>query len=176
MTLLETNLYLLQCWQTAYAVAGEAVLAPFGLSEVDIDAVLSVDAATRQRWAALPVALALSRPGLLTALRAGNNARIYGFIARGRDRLTTPAVARLCKPINAHLLAAWSGIGGNAETCRTFGLDTTDLSALDGASETALANWSRLPIALATPKPGLLPDLFAAVEPRFAAFIHALQA
>ena len=74
MSLLETNLCLLQCWQTAYEVAGEAVLGPFGLSEADIDAVLTVDTATRQRWAALPVALALPRPGLLTALGAGNNA------------------------------------------------------------------------------------------------------
>lgn len=176
MSLLETNLYLLQCWQVAYGVACEAVLAPFGLGEADIDAVLTVDAATRRRWAALPVALAQPRPGLLTALRANNNARIHGFIGGGRDRLTTPAVARLCKPINAHLLAAWSGIAGDAEACRTFGLDAADRTALDGASETVLANWSPLPITLATPEPGLLPGLFAAVEPRFAAFIHALQA
>lgn len=160
----------------AYEVAGEAVLGPFGLSEADIDAVLTVDTATRQRWAALPIALALPRPGLLTALGAGNNAHIDGCMAHGRNRLTTPAMARLCKPINAHLLAAWSGIVSNAKACRTFGLDAADRTALDGASKTVLANWSRLPITLATPKPGLLPGLFAAAEPRFAAFIHALQA
>ena len=70
MSVQATNLHLMHSWELAYAFAGEAVLPLFGLSGSDIDAVLTVDLATRSRWAATSPAFALPRPGLLTALRA----------------------------------------------------------------------------------------------------------
>ena len=90
----ETNYCVMQCWEIAYRMVGEAALPPFGLSEADIDAVLTVDELTRRRWAMSPISLVQHRRGLLTALRARNDARIYGFIADGRGPLTTPAITQ----------------------------------------------------------------------------------
>ena len=103
----ETNYCVMQCWEIAYRMVGEAALPPFGLSEADIDAVLTVDELTCRRWAMSPISLVQPRRGLLTALRARNDARIYGFIADGRGPLTTPAITRLPYAANAHLLTAW---------------------------------------------------------------------
>ena len=64
MSVQATNLYLMHAWEIAYAFAGEAVLPLFGLSGGDIDAVLTVDDATRNRWAAISPALARPRPGI----------------------------------------------------------------------------------------------------------------
>ena len=45
-------------------------------------------------------------------------------------------------------------------------------AAIDAA---VLADWSRLPIAVAVPRPGLLPGLLAQAEPQLTAFIASLS-
>lgn len=170
-----TNLHLLASWAAAYCAAGEAALPPFGLSEADIDAVLTVDEAAWRRWAALPLSLVEPRRGLLTALRAGNEHRVHSFVVNGRGPLTTPAIGRLPVPVNGYLLATWRRAATEPEWSRRFALDNDDAAALDGAEDSAIEQWSKLPIALATPKPGLLAGLFEREEPRLVAFLSALQ-
>ena len=97
----------MQCWAIAYRTVGEAALPPFGLSEADLDAILTVDEAAWRRWAELPLSLVEPRRGLLTALRAGNEPRVHSFVVQGRGPLPTAAIGRLPAPVNGYLLATW---------------------------------------------------------------------
>ena len=84
MSVQATNLHLMSSWELAYAFAGEAVLPLFGLSGSDIDAVLTVDLATRSRWAATSPAFALPRPGLRAGGLAVHGRRVV--LESGRVR------------------------------------------------------------------------------------------
>ena len=170
-----TNLYLMESWAAAYRAAGEAALPPFGLSEADIDAVLTTGEPAWRHWAGGPLSLAQPRRGLLAALRAGNEHGVHSFVASARGPLTTPAIGRLPRPANIHLLTAWRQAAGHPGLSRLFDLDAGDVAALDDAEDGAIERWSSLPIALATPRPGLLPGLFERQEPRLVAFLNALQ-
>ena len=81
-----SNFHLLHCWALAYRTVGEAALPPFGLSEADLDAILTVDEAAWRRWAELPLSLVEPRRGLLTALRAGNEPRVHSFVVKAAAR------------------------------------------------------------------------------------------
>lgn len=174
MTTTETNLAMLRCWQLAYRLAGEAALPAFGLSEADIDAVLTVDEATKRLWAELPTSLVAPRPGLLTALRAGDRLGVEAHRGRAASITGPPRLERLPRVANTHLISAWAQAATNLGGSRMFDLAAEDVAALRGTSNTALRAWSELPIALATPKPGLLPGLFAQAEPRVTAFLDGL--
>ena len=168
------QLSLLQCWELAYRTVGEAALPPFGLSEADIDAILTVDEAAWRRWAMSPLSLVQPRRGLLTALRAGNDPRVHSFVVRPRaadDTGDRPAAGAA----NAHLLATWRRAASNPDLSRLFDLDQEDVAALTAAEEAALEEWSTLPIALATPRPGLLPAMFEIAQPQLVAFLQSMQ-
>ena len=175
MSVQATNLHLMSSWELAYAFAGEAVLPLFGLSGSDIDAVLTVDLATRSRWAATSPAFALPRPGLLTALRANDQPWLRERTTQGHGRVPALTITRLVQPMNVHLLAAWQQAAGDPALCESYGLTAGDLAALKGVDAAILVGWSRLPAAVALPRPGLLPALLARAEPQLTAFIASLS-
>ena len=155
----DTNLLLLQHWRTACHVAGQDILPLFGLTPLDMAALNAADEPTLRRWASLPLTLLTPRPGLLASLRARNRPRLLGYIAQGRSPATTPLLTRFPQPVNAHLLATWRQSLGNATLVTAFALDQDDRAALAKANVETLERWSHLPIALATPRPGLLSAL-----------------
>jgi len=159
MTLLETNLYLLQCWLWSYQVGREAVLPLLGLAEDDIKTLLEADETTQRCWAGGPLAIVQPLPGLLKALGDDNYPRVMGYIGRARQPTVTEMVTRMAQPVNACLLKAWRQAIGNDRLALAFSLAAVDLAALNGASEADLADWSHLPLAVATPRPGLLPAM-----------------
>ena len=159
MTLLETNLYLLQCWLWSYQVGREAVLPLLGLADDDIKSLLEADETTQRCWAAGPLAIVQPLPGLLKALRDNKYPRVLSYIGRARQLAVNDMVTRMAQPVNARLLKAWQQSLGNARLTLAFSLDTTDLAALNGASQANLADWSHLPLAVATPRSGLLPAM-----------------
>ena len=175
MSVQATNLYLMYSWELAYAFAGEAVLPLFGLSGRDINAVLTVDVATKSQWAATSPALALPRPGLLPALRGNNQPRLRDYTTQGTGRATALTITRLVQPMNVHLLTVWRQAVSDPALCEGFALAAGDLAALKGVDAAVLVDWSRLPIAVAVPRPGLLPGLLAQAEPQPTAFIASLN-
>ena len=175
MSVQATNLYLMHSWELAYAFAGEAVLPLFGLTAGDIDAVLTVDVPTKSRWAATSPVLALPRPGLLPALRGNDRPRLRDYTTQGPGRATTSAITRLAQPMNVHVLTVWQQAASNPALCEGFGLAAGDLAALKGVDAAVLVGWSRLPIAVAAPRPGLLPGLLAQAEPQLTAFLDSLS-
>ena len=175
MSVQATNLYLMHAWELAYAFAGEAVLPLFGLSGGDIDAVLTVDDATRNRWAAISPALARPRPGLLSALRGNDRPCLRDYTSPSHGRATAPAITRLAQPMNVHLLTVWQQAAGDPALCEGFGLTAADLAVLKGVDAAILVDWSRLPIAVAVPRAGLLPGLLAQAEPQLSAFLDSLS-
>ena len=174
MSVQATNLYLMHAWEIAYAFAGEAVLPLFGLSGGDIDAVLTVDDATRNRWAAISPALARPRPGLLSALRGNDRPCLRDYTSHGHGR-AVPSITRLAQPMNVHLLTVWQQAASEPALCEGFGLTAADLAALKGVDAAIFVGWSRLPIAVAVPRPGLLPGLLAQAEPQLTAFLDSLS-
>jgi hypothetical protein len=175
MSVQATNLYLMHSWELAYAFAGEAVLPLFGLSAGDIDAVLTVDVTTRNRWAATSPALALPRPGLLTARRGNDQPHLRACTTQGHGSAAALTIPRLVQPMNVHLLTAWQQAAGDPALCESFGLTAGELAALKGVDAAILVGWSRLPLAVALPRPGLLPALMAQAEPQLTAFIASLS-
>ncbi|MFZ1430456.1 MAG: hypothetical protein WAS21_27230 [Geminicoccaceae bacterium] len=159
MSLQETNLYLLQCWHWSYQVGREAVLPLFGLTDDDIKTLLDADETTQRCWAGGPLALVQPLPGLLKALRDNKYPRVLSYIGRARQLAVNDMVARMAQPANARLLKAWQQALGNDRLALAFSLDAVDLAALNGASEADLTDWSHLPLAVATPRPGLLPAM-----------------
>ena len=118
MSVQATNLYLMYSWELAYAFAGEAVLPLFGLSGRDINAVLTVDVATKSQWAASSPALALPRPGLLPALRGNDQPRLRDYTTQGPGRATALTITRLVQPMNVHLLTVWQQAASEPERDR----------------------------------------------------------
>ena len=138
MSVQATNLYLMHSWELAYAFAGEAVLPLFGLSGRDINAVLTVDVATKSQWAAISPALALPRPGLLPALRGNNQPRLRDYTTQGTGRATALTITRLVQPMNVHLLTVWRQAVSDPALCEGFALAAGDLAALKGADAAVL--------------------------------------
>ena len=171
MTPSDINYLLLQHWITAYRAEGEKALPPFGLSKADADAITAVKDITLRHWAATSIVLVQPRPGLLTALRANDNPRVFSYISKGRGPFFSPRLARLPHTANSQLLDTWCRAAGDAVACRSYGLDAADLAALSHVSETVLARWSQLPIAVAVPKPGLLPALYGDNPTRLIPFL-----
>ena len=166
---------LLQCWALAYRTVGEAALPPFGLSEADIDAILTVDEAAWRRWAesAAEPGRAPARPAHRTAGRQrASRPQLRGPRPRAADDTGDRPAAGA---VNGYLLATWRRAATEPEWSRRFALDSEDVAALTAAEDSAVEQWSRLPIALATPRPGLLAGLFEREEPRLVAFLSALQ-
>ena len=155
----DMKLFLLQHWRSACLVAGPAVLPLFGLTPADMAALIAADQPTLQYWASLPLTLLTPRPGLLANLRARNRPRVLGHIAQSRSLATTPELTRWPQPLNAYLLAAWQQSLGNTNLAARLELDHDDRVALRKADAQTLQRWSHLPIALATPPPGLLSNL-----------------
>lgn len=155
----DINLFLLQQWRTACHVAGPDILPLFGLTPPDMAALTAADEPTLRRWASLSFALHTPRPGLLATLRARNRPRLLGYIAQGRSLATMPMLTRFPQPANAHLLATWRQSLDNAQLAAPLELDRDDRAALAKANAQTLERWSHLPIALATPRPGLLSAL-----------------
>ena len=77
--------------------------------------------------------------------------------------------------MNVHLLTVWQQAAGDPALCEGFGLTAADLAVLKGVDAAILVDWSRLPIAVAVPRPGLLPGLFARAEPQLSAFLDSLS-
>jgi len=155
----DSSLFLLQQWRTACHVAGPDILPIFGLTPADMAALTAADEPTLRHWASLPLTLATPHSGLLATLRAGNRPRLLGYIAQSRSLATTPMLTRWPQPLNAHLLATWRQSLGNAKIAARLELDRDDQVALGKANAQTLERWSHLPIALATPPPGLLSTL-----------------
>ena len=174
MTPAQSNHYLLDFWAGAYAALGEAVLPPLGLSPADIDAVLTVEPAVLQRWAEQPDSIVRPRPGLLPALHTRHQDRITIFLDLGHGASPCAAAEDRLRLANQHLLALWQPAIGDVECARRMALTTADCAALAAADEATLHRWMRLPITLAEPRPGLLPDLLAREEPQLAAFLDSL--
>lgn len=171
MTPSDINYLLLQHWLTAYRTEGEKALPPFGLSKADADVITAVKDITLRHWAATSIVLVQPRRGLLTALRANDNPRVSSYISKGRGPFFSPRLTRLPHTANSQLLDTWCRAAGDAAACRSYGLDAADLAALSHVSETVLARWSRLPIAVAVPKPGLLPALYGDNPTRLIPFL-----
>jgi len=171
----QSNRYLLGFWAGAYAALGEAALPPLGLSPADIDAVLTVEPAVLQRWAEQPDSIVRPRLGLLSALQSDDRGQLEAFLAVGHDGRSCTATARLPQPANRHLLALWQQAAGYDAAAERMALSGADRAALVGADELALRSWVRLPIALAEPRPGLLPALMTREEPQLVAFLDSLQ-
>ena len=155
----DSKLFLLQQWRTACHVAGPDILPLFGLTPADMAALTAADEPTLRYWASLPLTLATPHPGLLATLHARNRPRLLGYIAQSRSLATTPMLTRWPQPVNAHLLATWQQSLGNANLAGRLELDHDDRVALGKANARTLERWSHLPIALATPPPGLLSTL-----------------
>ena len=92
MTPSDINYLLLQHWITAYRAEGEKALPPFGLSKADADVITAVKDITLRHWAATSIVLVHPRPGLLTALRANDNPRVFSYISKGRGPLDRKSV------------------------------------------------------------------------------------
>lgn len=173
MTPAQSNRYLLGFWAGAYAALGEAALSPLGLSPADIDAVLTVEPAVLHRWADRPDSIVRPRSGLLPALQAQDQDCIATFLAAGYGG-NNPATARLPRNANRHLLTVWQQANGDDGHAERMALTCADRAALAVADELALGRWVRLPIALAEPRPNLLPALLKREEPQLAAFLDSL--
>ncbi|MGE0147977.1 MAG: hypothetical protein AB7I59_01850 [Geminicoccaceae bacterium] len=189
-----TNRYLLNVWELAYAYVGEAMLPLFGLSDGDIDAVLTVAATTRRRWAEQPDSIVRPRPGLLPALQAKDQDRIASFRALGHgagmaDVADRPVLtedlggkhrdladtAELIRLENRLLLALWQQVAGDDEAAERTALSSADRVALAAADELTRQRCVQFPITLAEPRPGLLPALLKREEPQLTAFLESLQ-
>ena len=161
----DTMLFLLRHWRTACHVAGPDILPLFGLTPADMAALTAADEPTLRYWASLPLTLVTPRPGLLATLRARSRPRLLGHIAQSRSLATTLLLTRWPQPVNAHLLATWRQSLGNANLAARLELDRDDRMALGKAKAQTLERWSHLPIALATPPPGLLSTLQGGINP-----------
>jgi hypothetical protein len=170
----QSNRYLLGFWSGAYAALGEDALPPLGLSPADIDAVLTVEPAVLHRWAEQPDSIVRPRPGLLSALQSDDRGQLEAFLGVSHDARSCTATARLPQAANRHLLALWQQAAGDDEAAERMALSSTDRAALTTADELALGRWMRLPIALAEPRPGLLPALLKREEPQLTAFLDSL--
>ena len=168
-----TNLQALACWHAAYHYAGDEMLIPFGLSANEIDAVLTVGPDTHRAWAeSQERALVVPRPGILSLLASGDELQIR----RIRDWRGGGALDELPQALNDHLLGSWTAMIDEPELCRRLALDEQDRRALRAASQEQRARWSRQGIALGIPRPGVLPELFAAAEPALTTFLRSLSA
>jgi len=168
MNVPDSHLILLRHWRTACRIGGPDILPLFGLTPRDMAALTAADDPTLRYWASLPLTLVMPRPGLLAALRATNRPRLLGYIGQGRI-LAAPEkqqiLARFPQPVNEHLLATWRQSLGNAKLAAAFALDQEDQKALAKVNAQILERWSHLPIALATPPPGLLSTLLGDNKP-----------
>ena len=169
-----TNLYALEFWAAAHIAAGDAMLAPCGMTVNDIDAVLTVSPEQRQAWAeAEQQALVVPRAGLLPLLAAGNELQIRRTI---RPWQGSGELDQLASALNLHLLTVWRAAQGDVLLCDRLGLAETDRTVLRTVNEVLLLRWSQLGVALGVPRPEVLPRLFTAAEPAFAAFVRSLSA
>lgn len=168
MNVPDSHLILLRHWRTACRIGGPDILPLFGLTPRDMAALTAADDPTLRYWASLPLTLVTPRAGLLVALRATNRPRLLGYIGQGRI-LAAPEkqqlLARFPQPVNEHLLATWRQSLGNAKLAAAFALDQEDQKALAKVDAQTLERWSHLPIALATPPPGLLSTLLGDNKP-----------
>ena len=168
-----TNLYALEFWAAAHTAAGDGMLAPYGMTVNDIDAVLTVSPEQRRKWAATEQqALVVPRPGLLLLLAAGDELQIRRTIRPWR----TVGLDQLLEALNRQLLAAWRAAKADPALCVRFGLGEGDCSVVCRASVAQLDSWCRLGVALGVPQPELLPRLFTEAEPAFSAFMRSLSA
>ena len=115
----------------------------------------------------------IPRPGLLPALQAQDRDRIATFLISGCEN--GPATTLLPRRANRHLLTVWRHANGDDEQAGHMALSSDDRAALAVVDELAWHRWIRLPITLAEPCPGLLPDLLAREEPQLVAFLDSLQ-
>ena len=174
MTPAQSNRYLLDFWAGAYANLGEAALPPLGLSPADIDAVLTVEPAMLRLWADRQASIVRPRPGLLPALQTQDQSRIETFLTAGCSGHSELLTVYFLPSANQHLLALWRQASGDAEAAERMALSNADRVALTAANKRSLDRWGQLPIMLAEPRPGLLPDLLARYEPALAAFLDSL--
>ena len=170
------NYLMLHTWRTLYPIAREAVLRPFGLSESDMAIVAAADEMTVRRWASAPTALVQPRRGLLSALQANKRPLILAYIAQGRSPLSNPQLAPMPQTANTQLLFLWQRALGDSQLARYYELDEDDRLALARAEASVLARWSRLPVALAIPKKGLLPALRKNDPRHLLPFLHDIPA
>ena len=175
MTPAQSNRYLLGFWAGAYAALGEAALSPLGLSPADIDAVLTVEPTVLRHWAERSDSIVRPRPGLLPALQTQDQRRIETFLTAGCGGSRSMVTVLLLRTANRYLLTTWQQASGDDEQAEHMALSGTDRVALAAADELTLDRWGQLPIALAEPRPGLLPDLLAREEPQLVAFLDSLQ-
>lgn len=173
MFLYGTNAGILRSWLMAYDVVDEAMLPPFGLSASEIDAVTTASSQDLHDWSGLATPLVRPRMGLLRALRHNLEGEIVGFIADGRTPVSGPTVHRLPRSLNRLVLETWCAAIHGGEKLSRFELDTDEIGILDQLSPQRLNEWSRFPVAIAVPKPGLIralrcndsATLFAFVKP-----------
>lgn len=165
MTFHYTNFLVLTNWQLAHAVAGTAMQSLFGLDEEELAVVAAASVEEMSRWSSLPRALVQPRFSLLPTLRADSQPRLMGYIAQGRDPALTPILTRFPQPVNEHLLTVWQQTATNPAPWPSFRLEAADLAALDGVETATLLEWSGFPMSLAIPRPGLLQQLAADLDP-----------
>jgi len=156
MIFYDINFLMLTSWRTAQTAAGNAMLAPFGLTPEEIAAVRSADEAEIQRWSAIATPLVRPRPGLLPALRATRRATIMGFIADTLGPRDSRTLAPLAEEANRLLLTRWCRAVQAGENITRFELDEADLHALVRRSPELLQAWATLPFSIAVPKRGLI--------------------
>lgn len=170
------NYLMLHTWRTLYPTAREAILRPFGLSADDMAIVAAADEMTVRRWANAPTALVQPRRGLLATLQANKRPRILAYIGQGRSPLSDRKLAPMPQAANTQLLFLWQRALGDPELTRYYELDEDDRLALARADASMLERWSRLPVALAIPKKGLLPALRKNDPRHLLPFFHDIPA
>ena len=151
-----TNLGVLRSWITAHKVAGDTILLPFGLTAEELTTITAASSASLHHWSALATPLVRPRPGLLFALHHDREDEIYGFIYDTRTTESCDTLDRLAGALNQLVLDSWCHAVRTGEKLDRFELDQDDALAVANLSPSMLQEWSKLPIALAVPKPGLI--------------------
>ena len=171
MFLYGTNAGILRSWLMAYDVVDEAMLPPFGLSPVEIEAVITASSQDLHDWSGLATPLVQPRTGLLNALRHDLDAELAGFIADGRTPASGKTVHRLPRSFNRLILETWCAAIRGGEKLARFELDMDEIDVLGQLSPQQLNAWSRFPVAIAVPKPGLIKALRCSDSATLFAFV-----
>lgn len=171
MFLYGTNAGILRSWLMAYDVVDEAMLPPFGLSALEIDAVITASSQDLHDWSGVATPLVRPRTGLLHALRHDRDGELMGFIADARSPESGPTVHRLPRSFNRLVLETWCAAIHGGENLARFELDTDEIDILGQLSSQQLNAWSRFPVAIAVPKPGLIKALHCSDSAMLFAFV-----
>lgn len=175
MIFYETNFCLLLNWSIAHCIAGERMLATFGLTATEIQQVTTASQRQLHQWSRVATPIVRPRIGLLQALYRNRNTEIVGIIADARSPASGPLLHRLPKFVNHHLLTSWRQAVMTGEKPERLELEREDVRALASLTPAKLEHWSTFPVALAIPKPGLIAALHEESSAKLFSFVRSWE-